>query len=594
MERLSFEEKALDEYGDTFWEAGMEKLVEFFKDEPVLVRLRDIEDPDLLTKLEEFADDAPMSIDLEWKPDTKDCYNPIGLFQFGSSKGVFLVTNGSDKAEEQMKAFLSRHRFIGKGMTYDYLKLKTMFGETFEMEDMQQSRLVPNDLPINFVELVNELLGEPTAQFKDKMVSCSDWSRRPLSVQQALYAAFDGYATYRIYQKIKERFGGPDFIKTEVVLKRKTRVPGERRQKEKGKGRSKPQMVKQFKPKFSPAVPFGNVDDYQVYVRLPEEASFKPREAYDPQHNVLAYMEAYKDIEIHEDGTGVCHICKEEGIDPLEHAWNCHADVLVMSYFPDQPPSYCHYCLQHIKNACMNCTVDVEQLPKVSCSLCGRVFPSFHSYFTHSHLVHAKKYDPEMVCGHKELLLEHMQLVHQVDNTFCKLCNRECNDNILDHCWREHGTMLAHMLKHRPINYKEELFASSFDKGVMCIDHLAYGEIHHGSICCAFCKIGFDDPGELFIHLFHRHTRLTAVHSADLERWPLKAKDLEPDFIAVLHRICGTRALACLHDNQIFVPQDSGHFCTDCSDFMLDEDVQWQHALSHHLILIFDYESFRP
>ena len=83
MERLSFEEKALDEYGDTFWEAGMEKLVEFFKDEPVLVRLRDIEDPDLLTKLEEFEDDAPMSIDLEWKPDTKDCYNPIGLFQFG-------------------------------------------------------------------------------------------------------------------------------------------------------------------------------------------------------------------------------------------------------------------------------------------------------------------------------------------------------------------------------------------------------------------------------------------------------------------------------------------------------------------------------
>lgn len=593
MERLKFDVSPLDEYRDTFWEPGTSKLVEFYENEPVLVHLYDIDDPDLLPRLEEFADETPMSIDMEWKPDRKDKYNPIGLFQFGSTNGVFLVTNAADRAAPSLSAFLQRHKFFGKGMTYDYLKLKTMFGETFDMEDIQESRIIPNELPVNFVELVNVLLGDPMAKFKDKTVSCSDWSRRPLTVQQALYAAFDAYATFRIYQEIRRRFGGPEIIHTEVVLKRKKRMPGQHQPKQKGKGRQKPQMIKQFKPKFVPTVEFHNVDDFKYFHRLPYETSFTERKDYNPKRSVLEYLKAYKEIEEHNDGTGVCHLCRAENIDALEHAWNFHADVLVQTYFPDQSPSYFALCLQNIKWAHMNSVVNIEELPKVACAVCGRAFPSFHAYFTHSHLVHGRTYDPDMEVDPKELLLEHFQLMHMVENTFCHLCQLECGDRLLDHCWSEHGVHLAQMLKHRPINYHEGTFAASFGDGVLCINQLAYGEVFHGSICCAFCKIGFDDPGELFVHLFHRHTKLVAVHAADLDKWPLKAKNLGEEYIAVLHRMCCSRALACLHGAGIFVPQDAGFSCSDCSYFMIDEDVQWQHALSHHLIVTFDYEFTR-
>jgi ribonuclease D len=77
-----------------------------------------------------------------------------------------------------------------------------MFDQVFVIEDIQENRIIPNGLPVNFVDLVN---GPPAAQFKDKIISSSDWSRPPLLTKQLLYAEFDAYAIFRVYWEIRWR-----------------------------------------------------------------------------------------------------------------------------------------------------------------------------------------------------------------------------------------------------------------------------------------------------------------------------------------------------------------------------------------------------
>lgn len=223
---------SLDSLDSVFWEEGTTKRVEFFTNEPVWVALVSIDDTTHLTKLlDEIDDGHPMSIDFEWEPDfSRHSQNPISLFQVASSKGVLVVLNsvkvlyGNVNRSEEfisacpnlliMKNFFISRSFYGKGMGIDKKKLRQLFDSAFNFEDIEKSRLSPHCLPRNFNQLLNNLVGTPAAQFKDKSVTISNWSNRPLTAKQALYAAFDAYAIRRIMNVIIAKYNEEEIIPT--------------------------------------------------------------------------------------------------------------------------------------------------------------------------------------------------------------------------------------------------------------------------------------------------------------------------------------------------------------------------------------------
>jgi len=143
---------------------------------------------------------------LEWKPERRGERSPIAVLELASSRSALVVLSDSDFCAAPLGDFLRSHRCFGKGMACDRRKLRAMFSEDFEVEDLEVSRLRPHDLTTSFSGLVDLLVGPPMNSFKDKRVSCSDWSARPLSVQQVLYAAFDAYAMHLCFGGLQRRW----------------------------------------------------------------------------------------------------------------------------------------------------------------------------------------------------------------------------------------------------------------------------------------------------------------------------------------------------------------------------------------------------
>lgn len=173
LTRVSFGEghPDLDELDGLPWNAEELREVEFFKDKFIKVELISIDHPNLKNKLEYLVDGSPIALDLEWKPDKKGGKNPISLFQFCSSKGVLIVTNPHPEGNHIMEEFLSKNKLFGKGMHCDFKKLYLMFGKRFDIEDIQSTWLTPNNISINFEQMIETLAGQPEAAFKDKKIS---------------------------------------------------------------------------------------------------------------------------------------------------------------------------------------------------------------------------------------------------------------------------------------------------------------------------------------------------------------------------------------------------------------------------------------
>jgi hypothetical protein len=568
---------ALDALADVPWPAGQSSTVEFYVGIPVPVTVVDSTDPALPAYLSAFADDRPMGVDLEWKPDHGNAFNPIAVFQFCSTKGVLVVLNDLPGGTPALKAFLTAHHFFGKGMSYDHFKLRTMFECVFQIEDIQESRIIPHDLPVNFVDLVAQVIGLPVAQFKDKLVSSSDWSARPLSTKQILYSAFDAYATFRIYQVLRERFGEPDIIETDIVMKRKKdKVPGGVRAK------GSAVTVKLGKPKFDLTVQFVDLLEYACLLRINEEDVFVERPSYGPQMSLFEYLRAYDEIEKVGDHF-TCNLCHTPIDDPIDHAWMVHYDLIPAVYYPDQSPSYLESLLRQIHLA--NEHAEILADDKLKCRYCGKAQPSFHTFYTHCRLVHFDESATGPAPSPWALCLEYLDRTGKASHRECRICESAfaTDADFEAHCWRSHGHEIAFLLKHRPVNYSDGTFASAFRHGVVCLNEVTVGQICHGSIACGLCKIGFDDPGELFIHLFHRHTRLCAVSARAIDIWPLPASALPPDLLDVLRRCCMGGALRALRDAGIF----EGGRCAECRLELAGDDAAWRHAVALHLAVLF-------
>lgn len=265
---------------------------------------------------------------------------------------------------------------------------------------------------------------------------------------------------------------------------------------------------------------------------------------------------------------------------------------------------------------------------KALCTLCDHDFQSFSVFFAHFQHFHTKLPEIPFDKSIKEIFFEYMtkNQLYNIENQFCTLCDISVpNESSINHCWTNHGDQIVEMLKHRPNNYSDECFKESFPFGVKCICQISAGMMFKGSIACGFCKIGFDDPGELFVHLFHRHTRLIAVKKSDLVKWPLKARDLHIEFQNVLKKWCYDSAIDALSDESVKILQiaesenrkarlmkkkqkqadekstekkekkrqkrkECSYKCTECNSEILASPNQiWDHIIENHLIIAFDF-----
>lgn len=190
------------------WQHGTQKTVKFLTNHPsVEVRLVSSQDPSLETILAEMVDGNPMVLDLEWfcwvKPQVINCY------QICSTRGVVVIHDINPDPNEIICNFLSAesgNKFIAKGCGCDYKMLHERFGPTFRiyMEDVHVTRLAPNNLSVNFENMIEMFAGPSTATFKNKKVTTSNWSATELSVQQVLYAAFDVFSLYQCIPNFPE------------------------------------------------------------------------------------------------------------------------------------------------------------------------------------------------------------------------------------------------------------------------------------------------------------------------------------------------------------------------------------------------------
>jgi hypothetical protein len=121
----------------------------------------------------------------------------------------------------------------------------------------------------------------------------------------------------------------------------------------------------------------------------------------------------------------------------------------------------------------------------------------------------------------------------------------------------------------------------------MCLNEILVGQMYHGSIACSVCKIGFDDPEELFIRLFHRHTQLCAVNAKTIEVRPLRVADMLDELLATLRRVCMDNTITTLVNRGIYQLDAVAKRCTECDCDLESEDGAWRDAVAVHLVIKF-------
>lgn len=575
---LASGDASLRSLADVPWLPGTSNLVEFFDGKHVRVTLISTENDDLNKHLEEIIDGAPISVDFEWKPDRNGEFHPISTFQLTTSKGVLVVLNDSAEFSIAIRDFLLSNQCFGKGMTCDNIKLQRMFGEVFQFEDIEVSKLIPHDLPVSFSGLVELLVGKPQASFKDKNVSCSDWSARPLSVQQVVYAAFDVYAMHVCYIEMQKLFEEFTFVVTPAVARRTRGLA------------SKSKPAKQLSPvsgrrafHLKMKVSVAHIDKSEMMLLMKHPAlglsEFMRHEEYTTKWSLFYRFKALRRI----DGDFRCLDCNLRFPDRnelLTHLWSQHFDEVPLMGYLRQAPSFIHQVLGQVMIAKDNIVRSTLQDP-VTCRACGAVFPRFRGLYTHCRIRHLDlSVVPERI-DLKQLLHDILVAIHEVDDVTeenevgtCHLCGATFADNtaIVEHCWYEHADSIISMWTHRPSCYPDELYKECFDIGVKVIQAVAGAEEIDGSYACVFCGTGSDDPGELFLHMFHRHSTISTVSCREIDIYPLKICDLPVMLQDVIRRTNFDGIQQSLEISGVFDVFPSVVRCNECLEVFNDEN----------------------
>ena len=598
MEKITFNENDpdLDFYSQINWNAGESKFVCFYPNNPVLVHLIDIEDPNLENFLNEIKDGNEIAVDFEWKPDHKGDRHPIALFQFCTSKGILIIQNSKPEKSPILETFLESNILFGKGTHVDKKKLFAMFGKHFNIEDIQNTWLIPYNISTNFEEMIEDLVGNPSAQFKDKKISRSDWSKRPLTSKQILYSAFDAYGIYLCYKVLKAKFKKPGIFDPSKQQKHKIKDTQQKQHKNVNENKGETWSSKVFRNervfhlRFDPDVPLRGFEIFKEVKR--DKPIFEEREIYNPMETLFSFMNATNKIK-----NNFCNLCNKSFDDIKLHCWVVHSDFIPHLYFPIQSDKFYGRIKEEVFIG--NNAIHLEG-HEFKCGICERKHNNVHKAYSHIRLDHI-----DYVKGNEEA--QNLKVIDLFYDYFrvqgflltepfpptCKKCllTFENEEELKHHVWVHHGLAVGDLWKHKPPYHEDDTFNElTYKLGVDALNKTIYGEVIEGIICCWDCRIGFDDPAELFIHLFHKHTFLAcfSIHEIDFNYCFLLAH-IPLVMQRVLHKYCYDNALAELCLANIFSQEDDDTIiCNECNLTMNDSDEAWDHMIHKHLCLFFN------
>jgi hypothetical protein len=542
-------------YRTVLWPAGESHTVEFYPGELVHTTVISSLDPSLSDHLQALSDGGPISLDLEWVPDYFQSTNPIELIQLASSRGTLVITiDGSDAIVRQ---FLRTHRLFGKGTQTDRRRL----GEAFDIEDIEVTRLAPNGLPINFTELTESFLGPSCAPFKAKSVSRSDWSRRPLTTRQVLYAAHDAHAIWRVYQRLAAEF---PLVQASPV---QSKQPRGRIRPPPTRGISFASISGLFELAAAAADSVGELfEDESIRARLARK--LKPPDGdvekcfFDNADDVLELIMPMKPgarvlpvrrIQFAIDlllkgavvrkatGRFICLVCSRCFGDFPALSLHC-ADVHGPDVGPDSPISLRQTCVKWLF---------------ATGSINAPVAPTF-----------AVPYRREVPHPEEEEDVTLVPLAFDESlGPFCRTCNCALED-VERHCWLAHGEGFLSMFP------RAKSAGEAAEKlGMFCVA-LGAAAAEKGGFVCGGCGAVTSAAGNMWLHIVYKHLVLMFVPRAEHDRWPLVVDALDEKCRARVERQVGD------------VEQAE---CDECGELFGDAAEARGHFIQRHLVCLVEF-----
>lgn len=576
--RFGPEHPTLRKLGEVFWEPGQTKMVEFWPDMLVPVTVLYSDSPALGESLQALLDGKPISIDLEWTNKSAASGRLIEIFQLASSKGVYVIANVDNKGLDELKAFLTSTPLIGKGNHEDRKRLLHCLSVTVQIEDIEITRLRPNRLSINFEQMVTDHLGNGCAKFKDRKMTLSDWSRRPLTVQQVLYAAYDAYAVHRVYGKLFEKYGPLKPPEPQAKVKKG---------KEKKQGRDK---------KNAPTEPIKigvvSVADALAREETKELVINQPKTA---QEALFAFVQK-------NCGT----------VESVEACWREHyQDFPQTKLFDEGDMVNTAVAVDFVLRGLGHC----DFAGSFTCNVCEqKTFHAFREFCCHVESVHKPSEVPLVPLDVKDLLFKFMiargfvnapytltynglefQAVEvdadeeeeeereispvvfvEANGIGCRLCPSERFESVeklSDHCWENHWDKFFHADacgKLKVLNRYRTCLLSLF-----CVNKLGLGRRVEGGIECSKC--GKVIAADFSKHVMREHQRYGILSADEYKQWPLKGQGI------VGHSRFMELDLQSLHEHGMI--SDDENFCMICKKPVLC-DERLKHFLSRHIALV--------
>lgn len=598
------------------WLPGETRIIEFYSNENVPVTLLYSSDPSLYDKLSTLIDGYPISIDLEWAQPWNHSPHPIELFQFSSSKGTIVVASDQNKGYDQIAHFLHSTKFFGKGMSNDKVKLQKCCNENFDdIEDIEQTRLLPNNLTINFESLTMMFLGPGMAKFKDHKVQRSNWSVRPLSILQILYGAHDSYSMLKVYKKIIEKFGSE--IK-KVPVKPKN---------EKNKKKAKSIYTKCD-------CHFIDIDDYfsKKNVGLDYDRPFGDDEILcekNPSVKKLIFESLKKK-------------CNDGSVTDEDSCFLQHADHILTILLPTQKKDkrYLHLeriCLasdllflgieHHLKNETFVCQVcdkylqdPVALINHSECRHCNDISVN-HNLKSKDVFLHYLTAIDQVKCPFK-IVFENSQLKNLVveepeeedeedddddddddedllnnaivpksynesDGIKCCICNQnfESIENLKDHCWLTHYEQFEKLITGKGYSQDKQKDDQKLNQFcLLLVKKLNLGTVNQDnfSIKCNVCDFVAATPAKFFMHVIFKHRKFAIVNKDQYKKWPIRYEEFNDQMIKVVQDIGDEIDFNELEINNLYNKNENK--CSDCNITFNNDEEKMEHYVKNHLI----------
>lgn len=594
--------KKLHYYNKFFWNPGETRAIEFYPNLLTPVTLYYTSEANLLGKLSQYIDGNPISIDLEWSQPSAHSQHPIELFQFASSKGVVIVASHENKGFDQIASFLHSTSFFGKGMSNDNKKLFQCCHEHFDIEDIEHTRLVPNNLTINFESLTDQFLGPGTAQFKDHKVQRSNWSLRPLTILQILYGAHDAYSMLLVYHKLVEQYGEKVAIHKQPKNQSKKKVKNQPKEitvqwldldsyltsrniqlqvidNAEIQANSNPTIKDQVvhdaskkKMKFT--------DENDAFLQNAKASIVYgfPRKSADERRRILTDFSVAVDLIF-------------SGIVLYRPNRNCFRCQRCERYLPDSVALLQHVSMKHIPPELPDVQLDIKELltrflnatNKVVCPIQYTYDPAIYkSMMTieEDENDHDEEDSDDLSSIQSELIVP---LTYNPDNGIkCNICNMMFSsiDEINDHCWINHYEILFESLQ--PVQKKKEspkiMAFSNFCVNNLKVAHLTKPDV----VQCNYCDQMRKVP-QFFIHLYFDHpSHYVIVTRNQCIKWPLRYEEFDNSYQSQMQLAIRKINYQELEDHGLF--SKSLNKCVDCDVVFHKGEERDQHYVEQHMI----------